>query len=95
MERLSNDLVNTKLAGLSGWAMNDAGEISKTYTLSGFPQALMFATAVGVLAESVHHHPDITIKWNKVMLTLTTRDAGGLTDKDFNLASWIDTLPMS
>jgi 4a-hydroxytetrahydrobiopterin dehydratase len=94
MERLSNDLVNTKLAGLSGWAMNDAGEISKTYTLSGFPQALMFATAVGVLAESAQHHPDITIKWNKVTLALITRDAGGLTDKDFDLASQIDTLPM-
>jgi 4a-hydroxytetrahydrobiopterin dehydratase len=93
MEKLSFDWVKTKLAGLSGWALNDAGEISKTYTLAGFPQALMFVTAAGVLAEAAQHHPDITIRWNKVTLALSTHDAGGLTDLDFDLARQIDNLP--
>lgn len=93
MEKLGAASIATKLDGLDGWALNDAGEIVKTYTLAGFPQALMFVTAVGVLAEAAQHHPDITIQWNKVTLALATHDAGGLTDKDFNLAKQIDALP--
>ena len=45
-----------------------------------------FVNAVAKLAEKEWHHPDIDIRWNKVMLTLTTHDAGGLTDRDFSLA---------
>ncbi len=93
MNKLDSGTVKTRLAGLTGWAMNDAGEISKAFTFSGFPQSLMFATAVGVLAEAAQHHPDITIKWNKVTLALTTHDAGGLSEKDFDLAKQIDALP--
>ena len=93
MDRLDSGAVKARLAGLTGWAVNDAGEISKTFTFSGFPQSLMFATAVGVLAEAAQHHPDITIKWNKVTLALTTHDAGGLSEKDFDLAKQIDALP--
>lgn len=93
MEMLGADAVAARLAGLSGWTLNDAGEMSKTYTFSGFPQSLMFVTAVGVLAEAAQHHPDITIKWNKVTLALTTHDAGGLSDMDFDLARQIDALP--
>lgn len=93
MTKLIVNEIQSKLAGLSGWTVNDAGEIVKTYTLSGFPQALMFVTAAGVLAEAAQHHPDMTIKWNKVTLALTTHDAGGLTDKDFDLVKQIDALP--
>lgn len=97
MTKLTEQQIAARLAesaaGLAGWTLNDAGEITKTYTFSGFPQALMFATAVGVLAEAAQHHPDITIKWNKVTLALTTHDAGGLTDKDFDLARQINALP--
>jgi 4a-hydroxytetrahydrobiopterin dehydratase len=93
MEMLNADAIKSRLASLNSWAVNDAGEISKTYTFSGFPQSLMFTTAVGVLAEAAQHHPDITIKWNKVTLALTTHDAGGLTDLDFDLARQIDNLP--
>lgn len=93
MNKLSETDVQAKLATLAGWALNDAGEITKTYVFSGFPQSLMFATAVGVLAEAAQHHPDILIRWNKVTLSLTTHDAGGLTDKDFELAKQIEGLP--
>jgi 4a-hydroxytetrahydrobiopterin dehydratase len=94
MSKLNDEQVQARLAQLNGWQRNAAGEITKTYTFAGFPQALMFATAVGVLAEAAQHHPDITIKWNKVTLNLVTHDAGGLTEKDFALAQQIDaTLP--
>lgn len=93
MAKLDDAQIQERLAHAEGWHLNEAGEITKTYTFSGFPQSLMFATAVGVLAEAAQHHPDITIKWNKVTLALTTHDAGGLTDKDFDLARQIDALP--
>jgi 4a-hydroxytetrahydrobiopterin dehydratase len=92
MNKLSDKQVKNRLAKAKGWALTPAGEISKTYTLAGFPQAVMFTSAVGVLAEAAQHHPDITIKWNRVILTLSTHDAGGLTDKDFDLASKIDAI---
>ncbi len=93
MTKLNETQIQAQLAQLAGWRLNDAGEITKTYAFSGFPQSLMFATAVGVLAEAAQHHPDIVIKWNKVTLALTTHDAGGLTEKDFDLARQIDALP--
>jgi 4a-hydroxytetrahydrobiopterin dehydratase len=90
MTRLSDEQIEARLMELEGWRLNEAGAIAKTYIFAGFPQALMFTTAVGVLAEAAQHHPDITINWNKVTLALTTHDAGGLTDKDFDLARQID-----
>lgn len=93
MTKLTDRQVKARLAKAKGWSLNDSGEITKTYTFSGFPQSLMFTTAVGLLAEAAQHHPDITIKWNKVTLALTTHDAGGLSDKDFDLAKQVDSLP--
>ncbi|BCX04285.1 MAG: putative pterin-4-alpha-carbinolamine dehydratase [Candidatus Roseilinea sp.] len=93
MAKLNDAQIQERLAQAEGWRLNEAGEITKTFVFSGFPQSLMFATAVGVLAEAAQHHPDITIRWNKVTLALTTHDAGGLTDKDFDLARQIDGLP--
>jgi 4a-hydroxytetrahydrobiopterin dehydratase len=93
MAKLTDRQVKARLAKTKGWTLNNAGEITKTYTFSGFPQSLMFTTAVGVLAEAAQHHPDITIKWNKVTLALTTHDADGLSDKDFDLAKQVDALP--
>lgn len=93
MAKLTDLQLKVRLAKTKGWTVNDVGEITKTYTFSGFPQSLMFTTAVGVLAEAAQHHPDIAIKWNRVILSLTTHDAGGLSDKDFDLAKQIDALP--
>lgn len=58
-----------------------------------FKAALAYVNEVGRLAEDTNHHPDIAIHgWNKVRLTLTTHDSGGLTDDDYKLASAINTL---
>jgi 4a-hydroxytetrahydrobiopterin dehydratase len=72
-----------------GW-QEAGGEISRTFTLPSFTAALVFACAVGQLAEQADHHPDILIKFRKVTLTLSTHSAGGLTEKDFALAREID-----
>jgi 4a-hydroxytetrahydrobiopterin dehydratase len=93
MAKLTDRQIKARLAKAQGWSLNDSGEITKSFTLSGFPQSLMFATAVGVLAEAAQHHPDIAIKWNRVILSLSTHDVGGLSDKDFDLAKQVDALP--
>jgi 4a-hydroxytetrahydrobiopterin dehydratase len=61
-------------------------------TLADFRAAVLYVGAVAYLAEAANHHPDITIQWNKVTLTLSTHSAGGLTAKDFALARTIDAL---
>jgi 4a-hydroxytetrahydrobiopterin dehydratase len=77
------------LATLPQWQR--AGEIiSRTFVFKDFPAAMKFVNAVADLAEQAQHHPDVDIRWNKVTLALTTHDAGGLTEKDFELARQLD-----
>ena len=68
-----------------------AGEtITRTFEFEDFADALGFVVRVGVTAERAFHHPDIDIRWNKVTLTLTSHDVGGLTERDVELAAKID-----
>ena len=64
--------------------------ITRTFTFEDFGDALGFVVRVGVTAERAFHHPDIDIRWNKVTLTLTSHDVGGLTERDVELAARID-----
>jgi len=66
--------------------------IRRTYAFKDFVVAMRFVNRAAKLAEAAWHHPDIDIRWNKVTLTLTTHDAGGLTRKDFALARKFDRL---
>jgi len=91
-DRLSDSQVQQFLRDIPGWALTH-GEITRTFTLRDFAAALVFVGAVGHLAEAAGHHPDITIKYNRVTLALVTHDAGGLTEKDFALAGKINALP--
>ncbi|HZT21961.1 MAG TPA: 4a-hydroxytetrahydrobiopterin dehydratase [Verrucomicrobiae bacterium] len=79
------------LATVPNWK-RDGATISRTFQFKDFPAAMKFVNAVADAAEAAWHHPDIDIRWNKVTLTLTTHDAGGLTDKDFALAKKFDEL---
>ena len=91
MGLLSSDQIQKELSQLSKWQL--AGkEIRKTYELKDFVHAIGFVQSVALLAEKANHHPDIDIRWNKVVLALSTHSAGGLTEKDFNLAKVIDGL---
>ncbi len=92
--KLTPNQIEIELKQITDWKMNAAGEIEKTFTFTGFPQSLIFVQAVGLLAEAKAHHPDILIQWNKVKLSLTTHDAGGLSTKDFELAKMINALPV-
>lgn len=93
MEVLSGVNIEAKLKSLPGW-MLDGSEIKKSYKFKDFITAMAFVNKVAGLAESMDHHPDILIKYNKVTLTLSTHSAGGLTEKDFELAREIEEMSL-
>jgi 4a-hydroxytetrahydrobiopterin dehydratase len=66
--------------------------LTRTFTFKDFPAALAFVNRVGEQAEAAGHHPDIDIRYNRVRLGLVSHDAGGLTAKDFELASAVNKL---
>ena len=82
--------IGLALATVPQWKLTGP-VITRTYAFKDFPGAMKFVNAVAALAEQVQHHPDIDVRWNQVTLTLTTHDAGGLTEKDFALARECDT----
>jgi 4a-hydroxytetrahydrobiopterin dehydratase len=83
--------IKAGLAAVPEWKRK--GEvITRTYQFKDFPAAIRFVSAVAKIAEKAWHHPDIDIRWNKVTLTLTTHDQGGLTEKDFALATAFDRM---
>ena len=89
--KLSDADIERRLGDLNDWA-RQGDTISKTFRLGSFPAAIAFVTQIGFLAEAAAHHPDIDIRWRRVTLALTTHDAKGLTDKDFDLAAQIDEI---
>lgn len=84
-------LAKQKLTSLTGWTFINNG-IEKKFQFKNFSEALGFIVQVGVLAEKANHHPELFNVYNKVNIRLTTHDANGLTDKDFDLATNIDKL---
>jgi 4a-hydroxytetrahydrobiopterin dehydratase len=91
MSALSLEDAHARLRALQDWEIV-SGELVKTFQFADFPAALGFVNRVGEVAEAAGHHPDIDIRYNKVRLALATHDAGGLTPKDFALASQADKL---
>jgi len=68
-----------------GWSEVD-GALERTFQLENFVEALAFVNRVGELAEAENHHPDIAIHYNRVTLRWWTHTAGGITDRDRDLA---------
>ena len=91
MATLTSKQIHAALAAVPEWKKRGT-TITRTYQFKDFPAAIQFVNALAKLAEKAWHHPDIDVRWNKVTLTLTTHDAGGLTEKDFELARRFDRL---
>ena len=91
MATLTENEINQKLSELPKWQRSDQS-IVRQFEFKNFPEAIGFVDRLALEAEEAFHHPDIDIRWNKVQLTLTTHDQGGLTVKDFDLAAAIDRL---
>ena len=88
---LSSNEINKALSNLSDWHVHD-NQIKSEFIFSNFVEALSFIVKIGVLAEKADHHPEIWNVYNRVSITLSTHDAGGITDKDIMLASEITNL---
>lgn len=86
MNALTAQEIASRLASLPEWRI-EAGVLTRTFSFKDFVAALAFVNQVGERAEEVGHHPDIDIRYNRVRLGLVTHDAGGLTAKDFDLAT--------
>ena len=91
MPVLDEQSIKSKLESLPNWS-EIQGSIQRTYKFKDFVESIGFVSKVADLAEASEHHPDILIRYNKVSLTLSTHDAGGITDKDFDLATQCDKL---
>ena len=91
MAALSDQEIKSKLVSVPDWQV-EAGELVRTFLFKDFRGSLKFVNEVGELAEQAGHHPDVDIRYNKVRLGLVTHDAGGITDKDFDLAAKADKL---
>lgn len=91
---LSQAEIASRLREIPRWRL-EGEAITRTWTFDDFPPALAFINRIGELAEAANHHPDIYNSWAAVRLSLTTHDAGGLTDRDFDLAKKIDALGLN
>ncbi len=91
MDKMTEEQVLGALKGVPDWT-ETGGQIHRTYQFKDFVEAMKHVNAMAAYAESVQHHPDMLIRWNKVTLTVSTHDAGGITEKDFALAAKADEL---
>ncbi len=81
------------LIGLDGWSnTEDRDAIQKTFTFKNFNQAFSFMTRVAMEAEKTNHHPEWFNVYNRVDVTLSTHDAGGITEKDIKLAQFMEMI---
>ena len=91
MPPLSQADITLRLASVPQWRI-EREELTRTFQFADFRASLSFVNRVGEAAEKAGHHPDIDIRYNKVRLALITHDAGGLTAKDFDLATVVNDI---
>ncbi|KIL97339.1 Pterin-4-alpha-carbinolamine dehydratase [Paramagnetospirillum magnetotacticum MS-1] len=89
--RLSPDERKAALATLDGWTEAEGRDaIARSLRFADFAQAFAFMTQVALAAEKMNHHPEWFNVWNRIDVTLSTHDAGGVTQKDIDLARAIN-----
>lgn len=88
---LSDIEIQRQLGTLKGWVRR-GDAITRTFTFPGFPAAVAFVQRLVAPAEAMGHHPDVDLRYDRVIITLSTHDAGGITANDLALAREIDGL---
>ena len=91
MERLDDDEISSRLEDLEGWE-REGDAITKAYKRGDFVGSVKFVGELVEPAEDMGHHPDVSISWDEVRVSITTHSEGGLTANDFELAKRIDDL---
>lgn len=87
---LDPEEISRQLQDLPDWTL-DGDQIVADFEFENFGAAMVFVNRTAEQAEEANHHPDIDIRWNKVHLVLTSHDAGGLTQRDIELAHRISS----
>ncbi len=88
-KQLSESEIPALLEKLQSWSIEDA-KLTREFRFADFNEAFAFMTRVALLAEAANHHPEWFNVWNRVRIQLTTHDAGGITQRDIDLAEAID-----
>lgn len=92
MKKLTDKAIEMRIEKeLKSWKLK-SNQLFGEFEFKDFIEAFGFMTQVALLAQQANHHPEWSNAYNKVKINLTTHDAGGITDKDFDLAMQIDTL---
>jgi 4a-hydroxytetrahydrobiopterin dehydratase len=91
MDVLPDHEIQSRLAELDGWS-RDGDAIQKSFKNGDFVGSVKFVDALVGPAEDMGHHPDLTLSWDDVTVSITNHAAGGLTEADFELAKRIDDI---
>ena len=89
--KMNQEQVAAGLESHSDWVEINS-QIQRTFAFNDFIESMKFVNAIAEYAEQVQHHPDILIRYNKVTLSVSTHDAGGISYKDFELATKADAM---
>ena len=87
--KLSDLEIRRALGALPGWTRK-GDALNKTYSFARFADGIRFVDSVAVLADKMNHHPDIDVRYTKVTFALSSHDAGGITQRDLDLAQAIE-----
>lgn len=93
-QRLSDTAIQEQIRTVPDWSL-EGSTLTQSFKFKDFVEAIAFVNRLVEPAEAAGHHPDISISYNTVAIALTTHDAGGLTQLDFNLASVISQIAKS
>jgi len=88
--KLSDLEIQRALGGLPGWSRR-GDALTKTFTFERFADGIAFVDRVAAAADQMNHHPDIDIRYTKILMTLSTHDADGITQSDLTLAEKIES----
>jgi 4a-hydroxytetrahydrobiopterin dehydratase len=91
MTALADDEVRAELGGLPGWRL-EGDAIRKEFTFTGFRAAIAFIDRLAEVAIAARHHPDLENHYNRVVISLTSHEAGGVTRADLALARGIEAV---
>ena len=90
-QKLSDLEIQRALGSLPGWSRR-GDTLTKTYTFEKFAEGIAFIGRVAKIADEMDHHPDIDIRYTKILMSLSTHDAGGITQSDLTLAERIEAV---
>ena len=88
-QALTQAEIEQALQSIPGWTLQQ-GKLTRDWTFKDFVQAMEFVNRVATLAETAGHHPNIDIRYNRVHLALVSHDAGGITQRDVNMANQLN-----